>query len=60
MIVDTRATAIRERLEREQRRRDKEALVAELLAIARRCVAHPRRDHRSLDELLYDERGLPR
>ena len=52
--------AIRERLEREQRRRDKEKMVAELLAIARRCAAYPRRDHRSLEEFLYDERGLPR
>jgi antitoxin VapB len=52
--------AIRERLDREQRRHNKEALVAELLAIARRCAAHPRRDRRSLEELLYDERGLPR
>jgi antitoxin VapB len=52
--------AIRERLDREQRRRDKEKMVAELLAIARRCAAYPRRDHRSLEEFLYDERGLPR
>jgi antitoxin VapB len=52
--------ALRERLARERRRRDKEALVAELLRIARRCAAHARRDHRSLEEFLYDERGLPR
>lgn len=52
--------AIRERLEREKRRRDKDALVAKLLAIGRRCAAYPRRDHRSLEEFLYDERGLPR
>ena len=52
--------ALRERLERERRRRDKAALVAELLAIAGRCAAYPRRDHRSLEEFLYDERGLPR
>jgi antitoxin VapB len=52
--------ALRDRLERERRRRDKEVLVAELLAIGRRCAAYPRRDHRSLEEFLYDERGLPR
>ena len=52
--------ALRERLDREQRRRDKEALVRELLAIARRCAAYPRRDCRSLEDFLYDERGLPR
>jgi antitoxin VapB len=52
--------AIRERLEREQRRRSQEAIVAEAMAIARRCASYPRRDHRSLEEFLYDERGLPR
>ena len=52
--------AIRERLEGEQRRRKEEAIVAEAMAIARRCASYPRRDHRSLEELLYDERGLPR
>jgi antitoxin VapB len=52
--------ALRERLDREQRRRDKEALVRELLAIARRCAAYPQRDCRTLEDFLYDERGLPR
>ena len=51
--------AIRERLEREQQRHNQEAVVAEAMAIARRCAAYPRRDHRSLEEFLYDERGLP-
>jgi hypothetical protein len=52
--------AIRERLEREQRRRNQETVVAEAMAIAQRVARYPRRDHRSLEELLYDERGLPR
>jgi hypothetical protein len=52
--------AIRERLEREQRRRDQETVVAEARAIAQRVARYPRRDQRSLEELLYDERGLPR
>jgi antitoxin VapB len=52
--------AIRERLDREQRRRDEEARVAELLAIARRVASYPRKDRRSHGEFLYDERGLPR
>ena len=52
--------AIRERLDREQRRRDEEARVAELLAIARRVANYPRKDRRSHGEFLYDERGLPR
>ena len=52
--------AIRQRLEREQRRRDPEARVVQAMAIARRVANYPRRDPRSLEEFLYDERGLPR
>jgi antitoxin VapB len=52
--------AIRERLEREQRQRHQEAVVTKAMAIARRVASYPRRDHRSLEEFLYDERGLPR
>ena len=52
--------AIRERLEREKRRRDENKLFAELMEIAEQCAAYLRRDQRSLDEFLYDERGLPR
>jgi antitoxin VapB len=52
--------AIRERLEREQRRRDEEAVVAKAMAVARRVASYPRKDRRPHGELLYDERGLPR
>jgi antitoxin VapB len=52
--------AIRERLEREKRRRDEDKLFAELMEIAEQCAAYPRRDDRSLEDFLYDERGLPR
>jgi antitoxin VapB len=52
--------AIRERLEREQRRRDEEAVVAKAMAIARRVASYPRKDRRPHGEFLYDERGLPR
>jgi antitoxin VapB len=51
--------AIRQRLERERRRRDREALADALLEIGRRCTAHRRRDTRSHDRYLYDDRGLP-
>ena len=51
-------TAVRERIEREERRRGK-ASVEELLTIARRIASA--RDTRTPDEILgYDERGLPR
>ena len=52
--------AIRERLEREKKRRDKAKLVQDLMAIGRRCAARPVRDPRTPEEILYDERGLPR
>jgi antitoxin VapB len=54
--------AIRERLERERRRRGARSLSAELLAIGRRCAAHISRPAHSSDhaDLLYDERGLPK
>ncbi len=52
--------AIRERLEREKAKHDEDKLFAELMEIAERRAAYPRRDHRSLEKLLYDERGLPR
>ena len=52
--------ALRERLERERRVRDRQALSAELLAIGRRCAGYARRDTAEHGELLYDQRGLPR
>jgi antitoxin VapB len=52
--------AIRERLEREKRKRDEDKLFAKLMEIAEQCAAYPRRDDRNLERFLYDERGLPR
>ncbi len=52
-------TALRERLERLQRRHRK-ASVEELLAIADRAAAHVRRPYVAHAELLYDEHGLPK
>ena len=54
--------ALRERLERERRRRGARDLSAELLAIGRRCAAHMRPPVHSSDhgDLLYDEQGLPK
>ena len=52
--------ALRERLERVQRRRKPETTAQELLQIGRRCASAlkgPVVDHGTL---LYDERGLPR
>ena len=52
--------ALRERLLREQRSRDKRALSAELLAIGRKCAAYGRRDATDDSSFLYNDRGLPR
>lgn len=54
--------ALRERLEREQRRRSMEARAGELRAIAERCAklmgpGLPSVEH---GDMLYDDQGLPR
>jgi antitoxin VapB len=53
--------AIRERLEREERRRlNKAALLEEIRAISHHCASLPVQDTRSEDEILgYDENGIP-
>jgi antitoxin VapB len=54
--------ALRERLERERRRRNPHALSAELLEIGLRCAAHMPQPAHSSDhaDLFYDEQGLPK
>ncbi len=54
----TQATivALRERLARERTRRDRKALVAEMLEIGRRCAAYGRHDTRPHGEFLYGDR----
>jgi len=51
--------AIRQRLERERRSRDRKALADALLEIGRRCAAYRHLDTRTHDGYLYDDRGLP-
>ena len=53
--------AVRERLDRVRREQDVD-LAERLLAIGRDCAAHLKEPFRTIDhdELLYDERGLPR
>ena len=58
-LSEAATMAIRERLERERRQRDNQALARELLEMGRRFAAHGRTDQRSHGEFLYDERGLP-
>jgi antitoxin VapB len=53
--------AIRERLER-VRGNAKQGLAERLLAIGRDCAAHLKEPYKSMDvdELLYDEKGMPK
>jgi antitoxin VapB len=53
--------AMRERLAREERKRQNAAqIAAELMEISRHCASLPVYDSRSSDEILgYDENGLP-
>jgi antitoxin VapB len=52
--------AIAERLERIRRKRNKKALAKKLLEIGRHCATLPVLDERNPEEMLYDERGLPK
>lgn len=54
--------ALRERLAREERRRDLDTRVEELLAIGRRCAESLQPGPSAVEhgDVLYDERGLPR
>lgn len=53
-------TALRERLAREERKaQESDILVDEVMQIGRHFSTLPVLDPRTLDEMLYDERGLP-
>ena len=54
--------ALRERLEREAQRRDRDALLRDMHAIAKRCAAKlgPGPSAVEHGDYLYDERGLPK
>ena len=53
--------AVRERLDR-LKRNSREDLADRLLHIGRECAAHLKEPYKSMDpdELLYDEKGLPK
>ena len=52
--------AVTERLERLRRRRNRKGLAERLLKIGEQCSRLPLLDRRAPDEMLYDDRGLPR
>jgi antitoxin VapB len=59
-ITQAVKTAVRERIEREERTRGKASL-EQLRTIAQRIASRIDRDGRTADEIIgYDERGLPR
>lgn len=52
--------ALREKLARMEKAKDRVGLAEELDRIALRCASLPRRDDRSPEEIIgYDDRGLP-
>lgn len=59
-IAEAVDRAVNERLERLRRRRNRKALAERLLKLGDRCSRLPVIDNRAPDEMLYDERGLPR
>ena len=52
--------ALKDRLEQVKRRRSKRRLADRLDEIAKHCASLPVLDRRSPEDMLYDERGLPR
>lgn len=61
-ITEAVITALRERLEREERKEQTlEGLVEDVMEIGRHCASLPLLDARRPDDILgYDENGLPR
>ena len=59
-IAEAVDRAVSERLERLRRQRNRKAVAAKLLKLGDQCSRLPVMDERSADEMLYDERGLPR
>ena len=61
-MTDAVSEAIRERLERVRSKNSREGLAEHLLRIGRDCAAHMKEPYKSMDidELLYDEKGMPK
>lgn len=59
-LAGTVKTALREKLEREERLLDKDERIKRILALSDWYSSLPVKDDRSVDEILgYDENGLP-
>lgn len=59
-LTEAIKTSLAERRDRLRQRRADETLVRDLLEIGRRFSALPVEDERSLEDMLYDEDGLPK
>jgi antitoxin VapB len=59
-VTQVVTSALREKLERETRKKSREGLAERLMEIGRRASALPVLDPRDPDEILYDEFGLPK
>jgi antitoxin VapB len=58
-ITEAVLSAAEERLRRIEQKSDN-SYVDDIMAIARRVAAYPVADNRSLEDMLYDENGLPK
>lgn len=58
-ITEAVLNATEERLRRIEQQAD-DTYVDDIMAIARRVAAYPVADNRSLEDMLYDENGLPK
>ena len=61
-MTEAVTTALRERLDRVEQQKTHSSLAHRLLEIGKDCAAHLKEPFRSLspDDLLYDEKGLPK
>jgi antitoxin VapB len=59
-VTQVVTTALRDMLDSERKKRNREGLAERLMEIGRRAAARPPLDSREPDDILYDEFGLPK
>jgi len=59
-VTQVVTTALREKLDRERKQRNRAGLAEQLMAIGREFSRFPVKDPRDHGEMLYDDDGLPK
>lgn len=59
-VTQVVTSALREKFERETKKKSRDGLAERLMEIGRRAAARPVLDPRHPDDILYDEFGLPK